>query len=265
MKKERNTMSVPQSSVNGASPIAQQLAALHAHKQQNISPVSAPPLSPPPPKKTRFAWMGFTGKTAWDWLQLLIQLLGALAIPLVVVLATNALNAQQQQTTATQHKNDVAIADKQHQNDLAIADDQQKEATLKVYLDDLTTLLLNNHLHDSKPVDEVRNVAHIKTLATLRRLDGNRKGIVLQFLYEAHLIDCATPIVDLSRADLVGAYLIRANLIEADLFGADLRGADLRGADLRRAALSNATVTPTQLTAARSLKGTILPDGSTHP
>src|SRR2546428_200343 len=75
--------------------------------------------------------------------------------------------------------------------------------------------------------------------------------------------------------DLSGANLSGASLSKADLSCADLRRADLSGADLSEANLSNAhlngaylsgaSVTPEQLGEARSLKDTIMPDGSKHP
>ena len=42
-------------------------------------------------------------------------------------------------------------------------------------------------------------------------------------------------------------------------------GADLSGADLSGANLKGATVTQEQLAQAKSLKGTIMPDGTIHP
>ena len=235
----------------------------------SLAATPAPSLSPP--KNTRLAWAGFKGKTLWDWLQFLVQLLGALAIPLVVVLASNTLTTQQQQA-----------ADAQHKSEQAIAKDQQQEATLKAYLDDMTGLLLNNKLRDSRPDDEVRNVAHIKTLTAVRQLDGSRKGLLLQFLFEARLIlsSANAPIVpldraDLTRADLTGANLTGANLFgadltwanlsRADLTGADLTGAGLTEADLTGADLTRAIIITAQLAIAFSVHGTTLPDGSTHP
>ena len=62
-------------------------------------------------------------------------------------------------------------------------------------------------------------------------------------------------ITDLSYAKLYGANLI----------GADLSRARLSNAHLSGAYLSGASVTPEQLGEARSLKDTIMPDGSRHP
>lgn len=246
-------MSSSTPSSNNQHPIAQQLAALQTMKQKSASPSPSIPPSPVTPQKTHFTWTGFQGKTAWDWLDFLVKLLGALAIPLVVFLASNDLNTQQQQTAETQH-----------QNELTIADDQQKETTLKAYLDDMTNLLLNNKLNESKPTDEVRTVARVKTLTTVRRLDGTRKNILLQFIYEAKLINSPKPIMDISDADLsgadmFGANLHRANLSRINLRGADLFGADLSSADLSRTDISGADMIGVDLRDA-NLRGTILFD-----
>ncbi len=62
-----------------------------------------------------------------------------------------------------------------------------------------------------------------------------------------------------------GANLSGADLSGAELDRADLSGADLSGANLSEADLSGATITQPQLDQAKSLKGTIMPDGSIHP
>src|SRR5438874_113538 len=125
-------------------------------------------------------------------------------------------------------------------NDQLLAADQQRETTLKTYLDDMSTLLLNNKLLESKPRDAVRQVARERTLTTLRRLEANRNSIVVQFLQDTHLIGGKNAVIDLSYANLGGDDLSGANLSDTDLSHADLRGADLRGADLSHADLSHA-------------------------
>ena len=177
----------------------------------------------------KWRW-GFSDKTGWDWLQILLQLLTALALPVALFLAAQWFSAQQSQASAL-------ASDKQHRTDLQIAQDQQRETTLKTYLDDMSDLLLNHNLHKSKPGDEVSQVARERTLTTLRRLDANRNGIVLQFLQDAQLISGKNAVIDflnadLSNDDLRGVNLRGANLRGADLSFANLSGADLRGADL---------------------------------
>jgi uncharacterized protein YjbI with pentapeptide repeats len=69
---------------------------------------------------------------------------------------------------------------------------------------------------------------------------------------------------DLSYLVLSGTNLRDANLREANLRRADLSGVNLQGADLSGADLTGARVSEEQLAQARSLAGTILPDGTIH-
>lgn len=271
----------------------------------------------PKPKKPFAERMGFAGKTPWDFIQLLL-------IPLVLAGVGFLFSAQQNQTSLQvserQHQADLQIAATRYANDQQLAADQQRETTLKTYLDDMSNLLLNNKLLESKPGDAVRQVARERTLTTLRRLEANRNRIVVQFLQDTQLLGGTDAVInlrwanlsndDLRGVNLIGAHLIGANLSFADLggaalsdadlndatlFGANLRdadlsdanlivadlrfanlgGADLTGADLTDAdltdadltgaILTNAKLTQVQLNEAKSLQGTIMPDGSKHP
>src|SRR5207253_9498832 len=141
-----------------------------------------------------------------------------------------------------------AATEKRTQAERDISLDNQREAALQDYIDKMAELLLKDHLSELKPeYKEVRKIARVRTLTVLPRLDGNRKGSVLQFLYESNLIDRDNPIVDLNGADLSHAdlgcvnwdhtNLRRANLRKANLWGACLDDADLSHADLREADL----------------------------
>ena len=210
---------------------------------------SKDPEGPNSPQKRRgkrlIKGIGFAEKDLWDWL----MLIGVLAIPVAVAFGTLVFSMQQAQSSQT-------TSERQHQTDIQIASEQQQEATLQNYLDHISDLLLNHHLLASKhPGDEVRDVARIWTLTTLRRLEPAQKGVIVKFLYEAGLIGGYSgsgkrldAIVALNDADLRGVKLGGAdqgyvnlsyvNLSGADLSGADLSGADLSGADLSRATLS---------------------------
>ena len=192
-------------------------------------------------------WTGFSSKTLWDWL----QLLALLAIPVVVILGSFWFSEQQSQTGLLIAK---AVAEQQSQTDLQIAKDQEQEAELNTYLDQMSTLLVDNNLSHSQPTDEVREVARDRTLAVLLRLDPVRRGIVLQFLYGAGLIMKGDVKVSLSGADLSRAKLRGANLSGADLSGTNLSGVDMTGANLDRTDLSGS-----------NLSHAIMPDGSTNP
>ena len=211
---------------------------------------------------------GFETKTLWDWMELLI-------IPLVLAIGAFYLNrserAVERQIAENRTKEDRQLAEKRAKLERKIAIDRQEENALQTYLDRMTELLLKNKLRTSRN-KELRNVARIRTLTVLRGLDPKRKGLVLQFLYEAGLISKEKSIVDLRYAHLWDADLMRSNLSGANLSFADLNGADLYEAslndtdlrhaimpevDLRYADLSNANLEGAGLDAA-NLEGTDL-------
>ena len=243
----------------------------------------------------RVAWAGFAGKTLWDWMDLLI-------VPIVLAIGGWLLNRSEKER-------EEQVTARREAINRDIATDTQRETTLQTYFDRMSDLLLTENLRGSEEKSEVRAVARVWTLTVLRRMDRERKVIVLRFLYEADLIHAGRGIVnlngadfaratlahinlaqaDLHRIDLTGASLFEAYLRNADLRGATLRaanlrgaklynaalqGADLRSADLTGAKLKNvslqganlrgAQVTEQQLAEARSLRGTIMPDGSQH-
>ena len=124
-------------------------------------------------------------------------------------------------------------------------------------------------------------VARARTLTLLSRLGGGRKKrSVLEFLWEARLIDRERTVRD--ESNLIERWHNIASLVNADLSGADLSvsavdpriwpGADLRQADLSGAKLSGANLsgailveakgwTEEQLLVANSLERTTMPDG----
>jgi len=184
---------------------------------------------------------GFAEKALWDWL----MLLGVLAIPVAVAFATITYSHQQTQSSQ-------AASERQHQTDIQIANEQQQESTLQIYLDHISDLLLNHKLLESKHSgDEVRDVARIWTLTTLRRLDPTRKRVVLKFLYEAGLIGGYD---STNRSGRRLDAIVALN--DADLSGVKLGGANLRGAQ---------DLTQEQLDKAKTLTGATMPDGSNHP
>jgi hypothetical protein len=216
------------------------------------------------------------GKALWDWLQLLI-------IPAVLAVGGFVINL-------TISRGEQEATKQRAKTEREIAEDNQHEVALQEYIDKMSELLLHEDLRGSDREKEVRKIARVRTLTTLSRLDGVRKGSVLQFLHEAKLIERNESIIDLygaflHKADLHGANLrgaflyeailyranLRgANLHEADLSGAflyeaDLSGADLSGANLERANLLNAVITQEQWGKAKSLKGATMPDGSKLP
>jgi hypothetical protein len=107
-------------------------------------------------------------------------------------------------------------------------------------------------LRRAQPRDNLSTVARARTLTVLARLDFERKGSVMQFLYESGLIYKDSLVLDLRRADLLDANLSDADLSWVNLSGARLLGANLDGAK---------GWTAEQLTAVRYLEGATMPDG----
>jgi len=228
-----------------------------------------------------WGWTGLSQKTMWDWLQLFI-------IPGVFAIGAYLFN-QALQERANKNAEDQARLERESR------EDSQREAALQAYIDKLAELLLVNGLRESKPGDEVRTIARMRTVAVVQGLDGMRKRILLIFLHESGLINRNAAIVelwgvvfnhsdlrsiDLSNADLHGTPLYGANLSgtllsgtdlsycnlrNAIFSGTDLSGVNLRGASLDGAYLKDAILTEEQLAQARSLKGAVMPDGSIHP
>ena len=183
-------------------------------------------------------------KTLWDWMQLLI-------IPAAIAVGVwwlNRLQQQRDQQFAYQRtRTEREAAEKQAQTEREIATDNQRAAALQAYIDSMSELLLHEKLRESQPKDEVSQIARVRTLTVLPRLDPKRKGSVLLFLAESGLIG-KHPIIDLYRADLSRVQLYKpwlnevnlyeTNLSEADLYDADLQGANLSKADLYQAHLA---------------------------
>ena len=192
------------------------------------------------------------GKALWDWLQLLI-------IPVALAVGVwwlNRLQQERDQKLADERARiEREVAEQHAKDEQEVATDNQHEAALQDYVDNMSELLFHEKLRESDEHDEVRTIAHVRTLNVLSRLDGRRKGIVVQFLHEFGLIYKQIKYIDLSQADLTGAYLVIAYLRDASLSGANLQGADLfdanlQGADLKRAHLRAANLSRTNLSGA---------------
>ncbi len=185
-----------------------------------------------------------SGKTLWDWLDLLI-------IP--TVLAAGALWFKRVDASMEAERR-KAEADAARD----IEEQRAQETALETYLDRMTELLLKEGLGKTEVKDEVLDVARTRTLTVLRRLNGERKGIVIRFLYEAGMIGGHTrkgggkehrPTNDmLKSADLSKVYLPNASFPGICLTGANLRNANLFGTNLRRAILTGANLSGANLT-----------------
>jgi uncharacterized protein YjbI with pentapeptide repeats len=202
--------------------------------------------------RRQWRWTGFAEKTLWDWLQLLVI---PIALAALAFLLNNAQSDREQRRENAQSDREQRREDARAARQRAMTTDATREEALRGYLAQMSGLMLDRELLQTKRRSNVRAVARTITLTTLRRLDGERKGLVVQFLREARLIESWDPKVSLEHADLrfadlpltdlVGVNLVfadlrRANLHEAFLRDARLAYADLRAADLRKALLIGA-------------------------
>jgi uncharacterized protein YjbI with pentapeptide repeats len=198
------------------------------------------------------------GRALWDWLSLL-------GVPLsLAVLGAWLQQLEQRRSEKTTH-------DQQQ-----IADNEAKEEALQVYIDRISTLLVDKNLlaiagrrensdfeeQDRELLDAATDVIRARTLSSLRRFENDvkRKNSVVRFLVEAEVInklkldlidadlsDANLSDANLSGVNLSGANLSKANLSNANLSGANLSKADFIGATLIHANLSNANLSNANL------------------
>jgi hypothetical protein len=199
-------------------------------------------------------WVGVSEKRFWDYLDLLI-------VPAALVIGAAWLTRQQRES------------------ELEVEDQRAQDESLQAYLNQMSELLIDKDLRSKTHwLDDARVTARARSLATLRRLDGGRKRTLLQFLYEAQLInknnrqldeaereklgpdgptEFEARIVGLSGADLRYANLRHLNLAEAALDGAILEKADLRDSKLSNSDLGGTYLSEANLSNAE-LKGASL-------
>ena len=174
------------------------------------------------------------GRTLWDWMQLLI-------IPAVLAVGGYVINL-------TISRGEQEATKQRAKTEQEIASDNQREVALKEYIDQMSELLLKEHLGELKPEYEtVRKIARVRTLIVLQRLDPRRKRSVVRFLYESDLIDKDKCIINLRKADLSKVDLYGVDLHVADLHETILNEADMRVVNLFRADLHGAVMVKANL------------------
>jgi uncharacterized protein YjbI with pentapeptide repeats len=179
----------------------------------------------------------FRRKTLWDFLELIL-------VPAALALIALLFSRQKR-------SGDKNAAEERARVDREIEAERLQEQALQSYLDKMTELLLKENLRASGESDEVRKIARARTLATLRILEGKRKGLLLKFLHDSALISGEQKIVHLDKADLSEVDLSGAVLGGADLSGANLWEANLRAADLLEANLNGANLLGANLLGAK--------------
>jgi uncharacterized protein YjbI with pentapeptide repeats len=139
-----------------------------------------------------------------------------------------------------------------------IQESKVQEASLQAYLDQMSTLLLQENLREAGDSSAVRAIAQARTATVIQKLDTDGNRDLIRFLNEAGLtgIDQSS-ISILAGADLRGAHLEDVDLSTIDLSGAILSGANLSGANLTSANLNGANLSGASLESA-TLDGAFL-------
>ena len=186
-------------------------------------------------------WSGLSGKTSWEWLELLI-------IP--ILLATGGFYLDKQVESRQE-----MVAIERYNQERAIAHDRDRQETLVTYLDKMQKLLLDKDLRSADSInDEVIGVARAITATAIKDLDAKRNELLVDFLKDSNLIKAtyreeATEIsmIFLATLNLSSADMRKVNLGHVSLIGTNLSNTDLSNAILIDADLSNANLSNTDL------------------
>ncbi len=165
------------------------------------------------------------GKTIWDLLTLII-------VPLAIALTVWLLNRSQE-------KNKQQIETKRQEQIALVEADKQRQTALENYYDKMSELLLEENLRgpiktppQKDNSEEARKIARTRTLGLMQIMDADRKAQVLQFIYEADLINKENPIINLLGIDLSDSNLMNASLLDVKIVGSDFTNANLENAKL---------------------------------
>lgn len=164
-------------------------------------------------------WVGVVNhdssiKTLWDWMELLI-------IPAVLAFGGWFL-------ASSERRAEIEKTKIQKDNELQIVLEKQQQDSLQTYLDYMTALILDRNLRSATSESDIASIAAARTHATLRMLDGVRKGIVIRFLVEVGLIInteivdekivACSPVLNLEGADLSNMKLTDLNFWQGVVF-----------------------------------------------
>jgi hypothetical protein len=193
-----------------------------------------------------------SAKTLWDWL----GLAGTVAIPIVLF----QFQRGEQRRSDERAKLEKQQADKQSMSEKEIAAINLREDVLQCYIDRMSELLINQDTRtelilnttkndDANHDNPVRDVARIRTITILRRMEGDteRQDRVLHFLRDAELLEFLLSRAKLDRIDLSNANLYGINFTNTDFRGANLSGVNLRGSHLHASNLSGANLSDADL------------------
>jgi hypothetical protein len=137
------------------------------------------------------SYLGFRGKTVWDWLPIGIAFL----IPLVIALGTWRITTEQGK-----------LEDQRAETERVLAEQRAQDEALQAYLDQMSQLMLDRNLLEAEPGDPVHTLAQARTSTAILRLDAEHNESVTLFLINSGL-------ALRSKGSLAGRNKASANLL----------------------------------------------------
>ena len=169
--------------------------------------------------------------TGWAKTGLLTQAIGAVTIVISIVsllISTHQFNEQQNTTEEGLNLQDQTV--------------------LAGYIDDMSTLMLQDNLLKSTPGAPVRATAIARTAIAVQNADQALKGTFIRYLWGAGLLTGPQPIMDLHQISLDGVSLVYANLYRVALSQVGLTDANFAEANLLGAYLQGSVLIQANLT-----------------
>jgi uncharacterized protein YjbI with pentapeptide repeats len=201
----------------------------------------------------------FGGKWLWGELAAYVRPDNAIErkelVNIFVIIAVGVVGT----STAIAAVGNLIVSRRNLQQQRELEEQRAQEDALQSYFEQMGGLLTDYNLIKANRED-ILQLARAQTLTVARRLDQDRKGQLLDFLYNSQLIrkgKTGESIVNIRRADFSGANLRKAKLNYANLMYVDISGADLNGAELRHADLRGADLQRADLSGA-DLRGTLV-------
>lgn len=190
-------------------------------------------------------WMGFAPhdetkngpqpKLLWDWLDLLI-------VPISLGLIGWIYKEYEKSKDSK----------KEYEN--------KQNEILDSYFRVISDLIIKEKLLDSKSNDESKIIARTRTIVAIDNLSGDRKGQVLQFLYESNLIrDNVIELIGanfrnsevsgivLKNITIKGVYFSTSEFIKTYLDNSDFTSCDFTGTNFDESSLNNTNLSYTKL------------------
>lgn len=162
-------------------------------------------------------------KKLWDWLDLLL-------VPLFLAFGAWYLSRSEKR------------ADRRREADRFEHDNLSK------YLELMTQLLIKEKIKDNNKA-EVRSVGRTQTLRIIQVVSRQKKGQILQFLFESGLIN-KNPIINLNGGNFNDSNLESITLIGAELRGVYFKNCSFQGAHLNSANFAGSNLSGSDMSGA---------------